>query len=244
LAGQIAAMSGPDTQVLVVIQEALLAGAISRALQDAGYTPHWAENGESALDMAAHRPYAVFIVELVLPDMLGAQLVRALRSWGRCAPVLLLGGLAVPESPGHLPDPTIARLPKPITTDELVSRVAGLLGPKSASPLLDSATSPAPTGRLAYKWLEIDPETHAASRDGQSIILTDREYAVLDCLMRHPEEVISKEELTRAVWGSDEGSRSNVLEVYINFLRRKIDRGFDHKLLHTVRGAGYVLRAG
>jgi two-component system, OmpR family, response regulator len=239
-------MSGPEVKVLVVVQEAMLAGAISRALLDAGFTPHWAAYGQGALEMAGHQPYSAFIVELVLPDMLGVQLVHALRKWGRCAPALLLGGRTA-LLPAEEADPTIFLLPKPFVMGDLVSHVRAMAGssvslpPESVRPLAKAASPP--PGRLTYGHLVADPQTRAVSREGRSVALTEREFAVLGCLMRRPEEVVSKAELAQAVWGDGEGARSNVLEVYINFLRRKIDQGFDRKLLHTVRGAGYVLRA-
>src|SRR5690348_5508073 len=119
-------MSSPGVQVLVVVREALLAGAISRALADAGYIPHWAAHGQGAQEMAEHQPYAAFIVELVLPDMLGMQLIHSLRRAGRCAPALLLSGRTVPDLAGK-PDPTLSTLPKPFTTDELVGRVRAMV---------------------------------------------------------------------------------------------------------------------
>lgn len=239
-------MSSSDPQVLIVIQEALLAGAISRALTDAGYRVHWATSGHDALEMAGTQPYASFIVELVLSDMLGFHLVHTLRSRGRCAPVLLLGGRSVPDFVAGRADPTLCALPKPFSIDELVGRIRALVSvapPRRevppASKTLPSRGTPA---RLSYHRLEMDPQTRAVTREGRSVTLTDREFAVLDCLMRRPEQVVSKADLSRAVWGAEQEARSNVLEVYMNFLRRKIDQGFDRKLLHTVRGAGYVLR--
>jgi DNA-binding response OmpR family regulator len=236
-------MSGIDAQVLVVVNEALLAGAISRAMSDAGYTPHWAANGQGALDMVAHQPYAALIVELALPDLLGLHLVRCLRAAGHCVPVVLLGGRMIPELVSGVQDPSVVALAKPFVIADLVSRLRSLIGrtdrPRSETPHPQQRTR----GRLVYGRLEVDTATRAVSCEGRSVTLTDREFAVLDCLIRRPEEVVSRSELAKAVWGSEHNTRSNVLEVYINFLRRKLDRGFERKLLHTVRGAGYVLRA-
>ena len=236
-------MIGVDVQVLVVVHEALLAGAISRALADAGYRPHWAASGESALEMVAHQPYAALVVELVLPDMLGLHLVHRLRLQGRCAPVLLLGGRKVPEAAAGKPDSSVIPLPKPFVIGDLVSAIRSVVSLPAETPRLPSVITPLTTERLIYNRLEVDPSTRAVSCGGRAVVLTDREYAVLDCLIRRPGEVVSRTELARAVWGGDRSARSNVLEVYINFLRRKIDQGFERKLLHTVRGAGYVLRA-
>ena len=239
-------MSGTDVQVLVVVQEALLAGAISRALTDAGYVAHWSGTGQGAIDMAGRQQYGAYVIELMLPDTLGLHLIQGLRTAGHCSPALLLGGGAMSGVIDGRHDPALVTIPKPFVMADLVSRVRGFIRPplealSRPKPAVQAA--PKQAGRMSYQWLEIDPEKRAVTCDGRSVSLTEREFAVLDCLMRRPEEVVTKAELSRAVWGSEDSTRSNVLEVYINFLRRKIDQAFDRKVLHTVRGAGYILRA-
>jgi two-component system OmpR family response regulator len=239
-------MSGTEVQVLVVVQEALLAGAISRALTDAGYVAHWAVTGQAARDMAQHQPYSAYVVGLMLPDSLGLHLIHSLRTGGHCGPAILIGGGALSGVSDGLNDPALVSLPKPFVMSDLVNRIRGFIAPPLEAisrPRTSAPPVPKQEGRTSYQFLEIDPEKRAVSCHGRSVSLTEREFAVLDCLMRRPEEVVTKAELSRAVWGSEDTTRSNVLEVYINFLRRKIDQGFDRKVLHTVRGAGYILRA-
>jgi DNA-binding response OmpR family regulator len=123
-------------------------------------------------------------------------------------------------------------LPKPFAFDELLARLRALLRRSS------SQRSP----KMEYGGIVIDPVKRLVERDGKKIELTNKEYALLEMLMRHPGQVFTRTALMESVWGYDFDNASNVLEVYMNFLRKKVDQGFGKKLLHTVRGVGYVLR--
>jgi DNA-binding response OmpR family regulator len=123
-------------------------------------------------------------------------------------------------------------LPKPFAFEELLARLRALLrrAQTDRSPVLE------------YGGLRLDPSTRAVSREGRAIELTNKEYALLELLLRRPNQVFTRTTIMERVWGYDFDTESNILEVYINFLRKKIDRGHARKLLHTVRGVGYVLR--
>ena len=124
-------------------------------------------------------------------------------------------------------------LAKPFAFDELLARLRALLRRQSVAARIP---------RLEYADLSLDPATRAVSRDGRAIELTNKEYALLELLLRHPGQVFTRTAILESIWGYDFDAGSNVLEVYMNFLRKKIDQPGNHKLLHTVRGVGYVLR--
>jgi DNA-binding response OmpR family regulator len=123
-------------------------------------------------------------------------------------------------------------LPKPFAFDELLARLRALLRRSSSQ----KATV------MEFGGLVVDPVTRKVTREGKAIELTNKEYALLEMLIRNPGQVFTRTSIMENVWGYDFDNASNVLEVYMNFLRKKIDQGFDKKLLHTVRGVGYVLR--
>jgi DNA-binding response OmpR family regulator len=163
----------------------------------------------------------------------GLQVVRQLRARGKTMPVLALTARSSLEDRVQgLDSGCDDYLAKPFAFDELLARLRALL--RRAS----SQRSP----RMEYAGLVVDPVTRKVARDGVPITLTNKEYALLEMLLRHPGQVFTRTALMESVWGYDFDSSSNVLEVYMNFLRKKIDHGFPKKLLHTVRGVGYVLR--
>ena len=196
-----------------------------------------APTGEQALEHLG-RPdaeYDMVILDLMLPGISGLDVVRELRRRKVDVPVLAL------TARGTLDDRIEGLeagcddyLPKPFAFSELLARVRALLR--------RATTVRLPV--LQYRDLCLDPSTRTVTRGDRRIELTNKEYALLEYLMRYPETVVSRAELLEKVWGYDFETQSNVLEVYMNFLRRKIDARSERKLLHTVRGVGYVLREG
>ena len=220
-------------RVLVVEDEQKVSAFIKRGLEQSSYGVDVAETGEAALELALSNEYDVIILDLMLPGIGGLDVVRELRKRKLETPVLAL------TARGELDD-RIAGLdagcddymPKPFAFQELLARVRALLRRATAVRL--------PV--LTYRDLNLDPATRTVTRSGQRVELTNKEYALLEYLMRFPEQVLTRSVLLENVWGYDFETQSNVLEVYMNFLRRKVDAKFDKKLLHTVRGVGYVLR--
>lgn len=222
-------------RILVVEDEEKVANFIVKGLQQSAYTVDHAATGEDALYMASSAPYHAVVLDIMLPGIDGFEVVRRLRESGFGAPVLAL------TARGNLEDRVQGLdagcddyLPKPFAFDELLARLRALLRRNATQRPL----------RLEYAGLTLDPVTRVVTRDGRPIELTNKEYALLEMLLRHPEQVLTRTALTEAVWGYHFDNSSNVLEVYMNFLRKKIDHAFDQKLLHTVRGVGYVLRTG
>ena len=220
-------------RILVVEDEEKVASFIKKGLEQSAYTVDWAPTGEEGLELARANEYHAIVLDLMLPGKDGLQVVRELRQRGSSTPVLALTARATLEDRvAGLDSGCDDYLPKPFAFDELLARLRALL--RRAS----NQRSP----RMEYAGIVIDPVRRVVERDGKKIELTNKEYALLEMLMRHPGQVFTRTAIMESVWGYDFDNASNVLEVYMNFLRKKIDQGFGKKLLHTVRGVGYVLR--
>ena len=220
-------------RILVVEDEDKVASFIQKGLEQSAYTVDWAPTGEEGLEMARAHDYDAVVLDIMLPGIDGFQVVKDLRARGSSVPVLALTARSSMEDRvAGLDSGCDDYLPKPFGFDELLARLRALL--RRAS------TRQVP--KMEFAGLEIDPVTRAVSREGKSIDLTNKEYALLEMLMRRPGQVFTRTSLMESVWGYDFDSSSNVLDVYMNFLRKKIDQSFEKKLLHTVRGVGYVLR--
>ena len=220
-------------RVLVVEDEDKLAAFVKRGLEPSSYSVDVAGTGEEALDLLVVAEYDLVVLDLMLPGVSGLDVVREVRRRKIEVPVLAL------TARGSLEDKIEGLdagcddyLPKPFAFQELLARVRALLRRATSVQL----------PRLQYRDLVLDPATRTVTRGGKRIELTNKEYALLEYLMRFPEQVLSRAALLEQVWGYDFETTSNVLEVYMNFLRKKIDSKSKMKLLHTVRGVGYVLR--
>jgi DNA-binding response OmpR family regulator len=221
-------------RILVVEDEEKVASFVRKGLEQSSYTVDVTSNGEDALVCAAVNDYAAIILDMMLPGRDGLSVVRELREHGSTVPVLALTARSALEDRIHgLDSGCDDYLAKPFAFDELLARLRALLRRQATGNRLP---------RLEYAGLSLDPVTRAVTRDGRPIELTNKEYALLEMLLRHPGQVFTRTAILESVWGYDFDAGSNVLEVYMNFLRKKIDQGSERKLLHTVRGVGYVLR--
>jgi DNA-binding response OmpR family regulator len=221
-------------RILVVEDEEKVASFVRKGLEQSAYTVDVASSGEEGLDYAAINEYAAIVLDIMLPGRDGLSVVRELRTRGIAAPVLALTARsALEDRIQGLDSGCDDYLAKPFAFDELLARLRALLRRQTGS-----NRSP----RLEYAGLVLDPVTRAVTRDGRPIELTNKEYALLEMLLRHPGQVYTRTAILESVWGYDFDAGSNVLEVYMNFLRKKVDHGGERKLLHTVRGVGYVLR--
>ena len=220
-------------RVLVVEDEEKVAAFVRQGLEQSGYEVDTVPSGEQALTALDSATYDAVILDLMLPGMDGLEVVAQLRRRGIGTPVLALTARAALEDRvAGLDAGCDDYLPKPFAFDELLARLRALL----------RRTSDPRAATLTYSGLTVDPITRRVSRDGVPITLTNKEYALLEVLIRSPGEVITKSSLMDAVWGYSLDTSSNVLEVYINSLRKKIDHGFERNLIRTVRGVGYALR--
>jgi DNA-binding response OmpR family regulator len=223
-------------RVLVVEDERKVASFIRQGLQEEGYAVELASDGEEALDLILQGPpYDLIVLDVMLPRRDGFGVVRAVRERGLETPVLLLTARdSVGDRVSGLDLGADDYLTKPFAFDEFLARVRALLrrGQGQRAPLLRLGT------------LSLDPATRRVVRANRRIDLTAREYALLECFMRNVGRVLSRSQLAERVWGLDFDPGSNVVDVYVGYLRRKIDGPGDARLLHTLRGAGYVMKEG
>jgi len=217
-------------RVLVVDDELALAESVRRGLVQAGFATDVVHDGVDAVWAATETAYDVIVLDVMLPGIDGFEVVRRLRSGEVWTPVLMLTARDQPRDLlaafGHGADDYLA---KPFDFDVLVARLRGLV--RRGAP-------PRPT-ILAAGDLSLDPARRIVRRAGEPISVTSREFAVLEFLMRHRGEVMSKTQIMQNVWDANYEGDPNIVEVYIRYLRRKVDVPFGRESIQTVRGAGY-----
>jgi two-component system response regulator MprA len=219
--------------ILVVDDEPSVRGSLHRALSLNRYAVEAVEDGESALDRLAERPYDVVVLDVAMPGIDGLEVCRRLRQAGDRTPILMLTARdAVDDRVAGLDAGADDYLVKPFALNELTARVRALLRRG------DSGDAP----MLRFADLTLDRDTREVSRGTRAIVLSRTEFSLLQLFMDNPRRVLSRSEIFERVWGYDFGPASNSLGVYIGYLRRKTEAGGEPRLIHTVRGVGYVLR--
>lgn len=224
-------------RILVVDDDRAVRESLRRSLEFNGYQVELAADGQQALDwLAGERPDAM-VLDVMMPRIDGLEVARRLRGTGDDLPILVLTAReAVSDRVAGLDAGADDYLPKPFALEELLARLRALL--RRSSPADDNAQSEA----LRFADLELDPGTREVVRGQRSISLTRTEFALLELLMTHPKQVLTRSRLLEDVWGYDFPTSGNALEVYIGYLRRKTEADGEPRLIHTVRGVGYVLR--
>ncbi len=219
-------------RVLVVEDEPKIASFIQKGLQEEHYAVDLAFDGEEALDWASMAEYDLIVLDILLPKRNGISVCRELRQRGIRAPILMLTAKdTVDDRVTGLDSGADDYLVKPFAFRELVARLRALARrpPEVHGPVLQVAD------------LQLDTVNHRVTRAGRSIELTPKEYSLLEFLMRHPNQILSRTVIGEHVWNYDFYSQSNIVDVYIRYLRRKLDYGFTPPLIHTIRGVGYRL---
>jgi two-component system response regulator MprA len=222
-------------KVLVVDDEPQLRRALQRALKLEGYEVSLAADGEEGLAAAGEAPAPdAIVLDVLMPKLDGLEVCRALRADGNQTPVLMLTARdAISDRVDGLDAGADDYVVKPFALEELLARLRALLRRS------DGAGADEP---LAYADLTLDPSTWEVRRGDRQIELTKTEFGLLEQLLRHPRQVLTRSQIFEAVWGYDFGPRSNSLEVYVGYLRRKTEEGGEPRLIQTVRGVGYALR--
>jgi two-component system OmpR family response regulator len=222
-------------RILVVEDDLEAQRYLVNGLKEAGHVVDDAEDGEIGLSLSLSRPYDVAIVDRMLPKMDGLKLVEELRQHGNVTPVLFLSALSeVDDRVKGLKAGGDDYLTKPYAFAELLARLDALMRRRHPA---------AVKTRLQVGDLELDLLTRGAKRGEVSIDLQPREFRLLEYLMRHAGQVVTRTMLLESVWEYHFDPQTNVIDVHISRLRAKIDKGFEAPLLHTVRGAGYMIRA-
>ena len=226
---------GTPVRVLVVDDEVNIAELISMALRYEGWDITTAHTGSKAVREAKdHQPDAI-VLDVMLPDIDGLEVLRRIRSTQPDVPVLFLTARdAVEDRVAGLTAGGDDYVTKPFSIEELVARLRGLMRRAGARRVEESNV-------LAVGDLELDEDSHEVRRGGDEIVLTATEFELLRFLMRNPRRVMSKAQILDRVWNYDFGGQANVVELYISYLRKKIDHG-RAPMIHTMRGAGYVLK--
>ena len=220
-------------RILVVEDEQKVAAFIKRGLEEEGAAVDVAADGEDGLFQATAGNYDLIILDISLPRLDGLEVCRRLRRERVAAPILLLTARdSIEMKVSGLDSGADDYLTKPFAFAELLARLRALSRRNRAEVNM----------RLEVGDLKLDPLTRRVTRSGRLIQLTSKEFALLECFMRHPDQVLSRTILAEKVWDETFDTFTNVIDVYVNYLRNKIDRDFSPKLIHTVRGAGYVLR--
>jgi two-component system OmpR family response regulator len=222
-------------RILVIEDDEQTASYLRKGLKESGHAVDWSKDGRDGLYMATSEPYDLLIVDRMLPGIDGLSIVKVLRSDGIKTPILILSALGqVDDRVKGLTAGADDYLPKPYAFAELTARVDALL---RRGPMPSTETS------LRVGDLALDLLGRTATRAGKTIDLKPREFQLLEYLMRHAGQVVTRTMLLEGVWDYHFDPQTNVIDVHMSRLRQKIDKGFATPLLHTVRGAGYTLRA-
>ncbi len=220
-------------RILLVEDERKVASFIKRGLEAVNYSVDVEYDGKAGLQRLLEGEYDLLILDVMLPGLDGLSVMKQIRRQQMNVPILLLTArVTVADKVTGLDLGADDYLTKPFAFEELLARVRALLrrGGQAAAPVLSVAD------------LRLDPASREVSRGDRRIELTPKEFALLEFFLRRREQILSRAVIAQHVWGIDYDTFTNVIDVYVNYLRKKIDDDFDVKLIHTVRGAGYVLK--
>lgn len=220
--------------ILVVEDEPEIAGYLRRGLTLEGYSVEVAADGAVALAAARERPPDLVILDIMLPAIDGLEVARRLRAVSDVPIIMLTARDAVPDRVAGLEAGADDYLIKPFAFEELLARIRVQLRRRARGDQSDV---------LRYGPITMDTSAHTVYIGERRVDLTAKEYELFELFMRHPQQVLTREIIYDRVWGYDFGGESNIIEVYVRYLRQKLEAGGEPRLIHTVRGVGYILRA-
>jgi len=222
----------PDS-ILVIEDDERIADFLRRGLTFEGYKVHAATDGHSGLNIARDQPPDLVILDIMLPGMDGLEVCRRLRAASSMPILMLTAKDTVADRVTGLDVGADDYLVKPFAFDELLARIRALL----------RRSRPADTNEIIkFVDLTLDPDARQVRRGERRLDLTAKEFDLLELFMRHPRQVLTREVIYDRIWGYDFGGESNIIEVYVRYLRQKTEAGGEPRLIQTVRGVGYVLR--
>ncbi|MBO9335476.1 MAG: response regulator transcription factor [Roseiflexus sp.] len=219
--------------ILIVEDEAEIAGYLRRGLTFEGYTVEIASDGRQALDIAREQPPDLVVLDLMLPGIDGLEVARRLRAASDVPIIMLTARDAIPDRVAGLEAGADDYLIKPFAFEELLARIRVQLRRRQRE---DATTV------LRYGPLTMDLAAHQVTVGNRRVDLTAKEYDLLELFMRHPQQVLTRDVIYDRVWGYNFGGESNIIEVYVRYLRQKLEAHGEPRLIHTVRGVGYILR--
>jgi DNA-binding response OmpR family regulator len=226
-------IAAPEPLVLVVDDEDSVRTALERALRLEGFAVATAAGGREALEAVAQRPPAVIVLDVTMPDLDGVTVVKRLRAGGIDVPVCILSARdEIADRVAGLQAGADDYLVKPFAIAELTARLHALLRRRGGTS----------NGPLVVGDVVVDARRHVATRGGRDLDLTRREFDLLEVFARHAGQVLSREQLLGQVWGYASDVETNVVDVFVGYLRRKLEAGGESRSLHTVRGVGWALR--
>ncbi len=235
-------MSDSTPLVLVVDDDAAIREALERALRLEGFAVSTADGGRAALESVARRPPAAVILDVTMPDMGGRTVCARLRADGVRTPILILSARdEVEDRVAGLQAGADDYLVKPFAVAELIARLRALLR-RAGEDVQSAAAGSSPSTAVVVSDLTLDPAARTVERGERTVELTRREFELLEVFARNPGIVLSRERLLELVWGYDWPADGNVVDVFVSYLRRKLEAGGEPRLIQTVRGVGFVLR--
>lgn len=224
--------------ILLVEDEAHVASLIIRSLSEEGYEVSLAPDGNTGLDMALQNDFNLIILDIMLPGINGLEVCKKIRAAGYATPILMLTALGTTQNiVTGLDSGADDYLVKPYKLAELLARTRSMIRRGSATPEQEAA---ADKMQLADLILNLNDKT--ATRSGRKIDLTATEYRLLKYMLTNKKRLLSRMDILEHVWGVDFNMNTKVVDVYVNYLRKKIDKDFDNKLVHTVIGMGYIMK--
>lgn len=222
-------------RICLVEDENKVSSFIKKGLHEHNYEVDVADNGEDALDLMQQHDYNLVILDVMLPGMSGIELCRRLRKLQPQLPVLMLSALGtIDDKVNGLQSGSDDYLVKPFHFNELLARIEALLRRKKLADGDDHI--------LSFGGLKLNTWDKTAEREGKQITLTAKEYSLLELFIKNHNKLLSREFIMERVWGINFDTGTNMVDVYVNYLRNKIQKGFDKKLIHTVIGMGYILK--